>query len=575
QQAAGADILRAIASSHADLQAVLQAIAASAARLCEADDAVISQVDGEISRAVAHFGGGITSLGTEQPIDRGSATGRAMTDRRTIHIPDVLAESECEFPVSMPFWRRTGQRTLVATPLLREGEPIGAITLRRTQLRPFSDQQLRLLETFAHQAVIVVENARLFQELAQRRRELAQSVRELKALAEISQAVSSSLDLDQVLFTIVSRANELAGADGGAIFEYDEATERFALRATQHFAEAHERALQAIPMRKGEGAIGRAAASRQPVQIPDIMVPGAYDDRLREGNLLSGFRSHLAIPLLRGDQVVGGLVVSRNATGEFPARVVELLQTFAAQSALAILNARQFRELEEKNRQLEIASRHKSQFLANMSHELRTPLNAILGYTELIQDEIYGPVPPKIREVLERVGKSGRHLLDLINDVLDVSKMEAGELTLSLNEYSLKELVHTVYTALEPLAAEKRLSLTVSLPPDLPMGKGDDRRIYQVLLNLVGNAIKFTERGVVLVRAEVVEGNFVVSICDTGPGIPEDLQPKLFQEFQQGDSSSTRKKGGTGLGLAICKRIVELHGGRIWADTDSTGQGAT
>ena len=271
---------------------------------------------------------------------------------------------------------------------------------------------------------------------------------------------------------------------------------------------------------------------------------------------------------------MGGLFVSRKETGSFSPEVVNLLQTFATQSVLAIQNARLFREIEDKSRQLEIASKHKSQFLANMSHELRTPLNAILGYTELIQDHIYGAVPDKVREVLERLEKSGRHLLGLINDVLDLSKIEAGQLTLTLTDYSLKQVIQTVVLAVEALAAEKALALKVALPPDLPPGRGDERRLTQVLLNLVGNAIKFTEAGEVRVEVRVADGAFRVAVADTGPGIAAADQQKIFEEFQQADTSSTRKKGGTGLGLSIAKRIIELHGGQIGVES-SLGQGAT
>jgi signal transduction histidine kinase len=280
------------------------------------------------------------------------------------------------------------------------------------------------------------------------------------------------------------------------------------------------------------------------------------------------------VPLLREERIVGGLVLNRREPGAFSAEVVHLLQTFAAQSVLAIENARLFREIEEKGRQLESASKHKSEFLANMSHELRTPLNAILGYTELILDNIYGDVSEKVRDVLIRLEKSGRHLLGLINDVLDLSKIEAGQLTLALADYSMKEVVQTVFTAVESLAAEKHLALKVSVPPDMPLGHGDERRITQVLLNLVGNAIKFTEAGEVRVEVGAPDDTFLVSVADTGPGIAPADQERIFEEFHQVDSSSTRKKGGTGLGLSIAKRIIEMHGGRIWVES-SPGRGST
>jgi signal transduction histidine kinase len=280
------------------------------------------------------------------------------------------------------------------------------------------------------------------------------------------------------------------------------------------------------------------------------------------------------VPLLREERIVGGLVVWRREPGKFSAEVVNLLQTFATQSVLAIENARLFREIEEKGRELEIANKHKSEFLANMSHELRTPLNSILGYTELILDNVYGDVSEKVRDVLTRLEKSGRHLLALINDVLDLSKIEAGQLTLSLSDYSMKDVVQTVFTAVESLAAEKELALQARVSPELPLGRGDERRITQVLLNLVGNAIKFTEAGEVRVEVSTTDGAFLVAVSDTGPGIAPAAQEKIFEEFHQVDSSSTRKKGGTGLGLSIAKRIVQMHGGRIWVES-SPGKGST
>jgi signal transduction histidine kinase len=288
----------------------------------------------------------------------------------------------------------------------------------------------------------------------------------------------------------------------------------------------------------------------------------------------AGFRGLLAVPLLGADRIVGALVVRRKTPGEFPQSTIDLLETFADQSVLAIQNARLFREIEEKSRELEVASKHKSQFLANMSHELRTPLNAILGYSELILDNIYGEMPEKARAVLERLQANGRHLLGLINDVLDLSKIEAGQLTLSLDNYSLSDVVHGVVSAVEPLAAEKRLAFKAEVAPDLPTGHGDERRLSQVLLNLVGNAIKFTDKGEVAVRASVTNGAFTVAVCDTGPGISAADQAKIFEEFQQADSSITRKKGGTGLGLSIAKRIIEMHGGRIWVESEP-GKGST
>jgi signal transduction histidine kinase len=402
--------------------------------------------------------------------------------------------------------------------------------------------------------------------------ELARSVEELKALGEVSQAVSSTLDLEKVLTSIVRHAVQFSKTDAGTIYEFDETEQMFVPRINYGMSAEFIEALRKSRLRVGDKTvIGQAAIKRAPDQVPDLVnVPGYPLSYVQQ----AGFRALLAVPLLRKDRLIGGLVVRRKEAGKFPTPVVDLIQTFAAQSVLAIHNARLFREVEEKGRELEIANKHKSEFLANMSHELRTPLNAILGYTELILDNIYGDISEKIREVLERLEINGRHLLGLINDVLDLSKIEAGQLTLSFNEYSMGEAVQTVFTSVEALAAEKKLELKVAVPSDLTTGRGDEQRIVQVLLNLLGNAIKFTDEGEVRLEVSVSNETFLVSVSDTGPGISEADQKKIFEEFHQADGSSTRQKGGTGLGLSISKRIVEMHGGRIWVES-TLGKGST
>jgi signal transduction histidine kinase len=295
---------------------------------------------------------------------------------------------------------------------------------------------------------------------------------------------------------------------------------------------------------------------------------------INEITLRAGYRARMVAPLLRGEDIVGTLVVRRRTPGEFAKNTVDIIKTFAAQSALAIQNARLFQEIEDKSRQLEVASQHKSQFLANMSHELRTPLNAILGYTELMADGAYGEPSEKMLGILKRLEANGRHLLGLINDVLDLSKIEAGQLVLELSDYAIQDIAQTVRSTLEPLATDKKLAFKVDVASELPPGRGDGRRLTQVLINLVGNAIKFTDAGEIAIKAEANNGAFHVSVRDTGPGISAADQAKLFQEFQQADNAITRKKGGTGLGLAISKRIIEMHGGRIWVESQP-GQGST
>jgi signal transduction histidine kinase len=318
--------------------------------------------------------------------------------------------------------------------------------------------------------------------------------------------------------------------------------------------------------------VAEVFAQREPLQVADLKEEAASE--LNKIALRAGYRARMVAPLLRGEDIVGMLVVRRHTPGEFAKNTVDIIKTFAAQSALAILNARLFHEIEDKSRQLEEASQHKSQFLANMSHELRTPLNAILGYTELMTDGAYGEPSEKMLGILKRLEANGKHLLGLINDVLDLSKIEAGQLVLELSDYSVLDIAQTVRSTLEPLAADKKLAFKLDMPSALPPGRGDGRRLTQVLINLVGNAIKFTDAGEVAIKAEANNGSFHVSVRDTGPGISAADQTKLFQEFQQADNAITRKKGGTGLGLAISKRIIEMHGGKIWVESQP-GQGST
>jgi signal transduction histidine kinase len=576
QQTATSEILGVIASSPTHIQPVLDAVAKNAARLCDAADAQINRLEGDFLRRVASHGSMPTpyDIGDGRFVNRGRVGGRAVIDRRTIHIHDITAEVDTEFPQGKELQERTGARTILATPLLREGDPIGVIVIRRTEVRPFTDKQIKLLETFADQAVIAIENVRLFQELEARTRELAQSVGELRALGDVSQAVSSTLDLEKVLETIVARAVQLSGTDCGVIYEYDEAAQEFNLRASHRMEEEVVEGLRAARVRLGEGATGRAATTRTPVQIPDILDQREFTGtRARPLITRLGYRSLLSVPLLREQQILGGLTVWRRQTGEFKPEVVNLLQTFAIQSALAIHNARLFREIQEKGRQLELASKYKSQFLASMSHELRTPMNAVLGYTRMLMMNVYGELPEKVKDVHQRIDKSGRHLLGLINDVLDFSKIEAGQLALTINPYSIKDVIQAVVTGTQSLATEKNLALKIAVPADLPAASGDERRISQVLLNLVGNAIKFTDAGEVRIDAAATDGALEVSVSDTGPGISGADQEHIFEEFRQAEGSVAQRKGGTGLGLAIAKKIVEMHGGKIWVESE-VGKGS-
>ena len=404
-----------------------------------------------------------------------------------------------------------------------------------------------------------------------RTHELAQSVEELRALGEVSQAVNSTLDLHTVLNTIVAKAVQLSGTDAGAIYVLNEKNHEFELKATSGMSDA---LIALISQRRAEfsDALGRTAEPRVPVQVADLA--DAPQSQINVIMLSAGFRARLVVPLVGGQRLVGALVVRRKVPGEFPPRTIELLQTFAAQSVVAIENANMYHEIEEKGRELQLGSQHKSQFLANMSHELRTPLNAIIGYNELALDNMYGELPSKARVALERVRANGKHLLGLVSDVLDLSKIEAGQVNLTLAEYSIKDIVHNVLSAVESLADKKNLSLKVEIPSELPRARGDEQRLTQVLLNLVGNAIKFTDRGEIAIKASCSDGSLTVAVHDTGPGISKADQAKIFDEFHQVDSSATKNKSGTGLGLTIAKRIVEMHGGRLWVESE-LGRGST
>ena len=381
----------------------------------------------------------------------------------------------------------------------------------------------------------------------------------------------STFDLRAVLQTLVESAARFCAADKASVIR-EKAGVFYPAEAYGYSREFMDY-IKDIPVKAERGsASGRALAEGRLVHIADVKADPEYT--LVEAPRLGDFRTILCVPMLREGVPIGILTLTRSQVQPFTDKQIELITTFADQAAIAIENVRLFEEIQDKSRQLEEASQHKSQFLANMSYELRTPLNAILGYTELMADGAYGEPSEKMLGILKRLEANGKHLLGLINDVLDLSKIEAGQLVLELSDYSIQDIAQTVSSTLEPLAADKKLGFKVEVAPQLPPGRGDGRRLTQVLINLVGNAIKFTDAGEVAIKAEAHNGSFHVSVRDTGPGISAADQTKLFQEFQQADNAITKKKGGTGLGLAISKRIVEMHGGRIWVELQP-GQGST
>ncbi len=457
--------------------------------------------------------------------------------------------------------------------MLKENALVGAIAIYRQEVQPFTDKQIDLVKSFASQAVIAIENVRLLTELRARTEELGQSVEELRALGEVTQAVNSTLDLQTVLSTIVSKAVQLSDTDAGSIYVHDEVRQEFELHANYGMNDA---LIAALKQHHTEisGAVAATAKQGEPVQVPDMRAEAPVPANALM--LDAGYRARLLVPLLRFNKVMGALVVRRKAPGEFSKSTIDLLRTFAAQSVLAIQNARLFQEIEEKGRQLELASQHKSQFVASMSHELRTPLNAIIGLTEMMVTNAPRFGTEKAAEPLRRVHRAGTHLLGLINQVLDLSKIEAGKLELNPESVSLAPLIDEVIGTARQLAEQNKNRLVVEAQEKLGTLTADSMRLKQILLNLLSNACKFTRQGEVALRVRKVAdgGNWIeFAVSDTGIGMTPEQQAKLFEEFTQADSSTAQRYGGTGLGLAITRKLARMMGGDVTVES-TPGKGS-
>ena len=577
QQTATAEVLRVISSSPTNVQPVFDSIAESAVRLCDGQFSFVVRFDGKVMDFASCFGlsaEGLDAFRSMMPMPArdDTASGRAILRRAVVEVADVKADDAYGVQ-AQGLARAVAYRSIVAVPLLHEGNPIGVITVARANAGAFPERQIALLQAFADQAVIAIRNVRLFDEVQARTEELSESLQQQTATADVLKVISrSTFDLKAVLNTLVETATRVCDADFGNIARPRDG-DTFFIEATHGMSEEFIAEIDRRNYRVDRGSvIGRALLERKTMHIVDAQADPDYE--LSELGKHEGFRTLLGVPLMREGVPIGVFGLGRRSVRPFTDKQIELVTTFADQAVIATENVRLFDEIQDKSRQLEEASQHKSQFLANMSHELRTPLNAILGYTELMADGAYGEPSEKMMGILKRLEANGKHLLGLINDVLDLSKIEAGQLVLELSDYSVQDIAQTVRGTLEPLAADKKLAFKVEMAGELPPGHGDGRRLTQVLINLVGNAIKFTDAGEVAIKAEANNGSFHVSVRDTGPGISAADQAKLFQEFQQADNAITKKKGGTGLGLAISKRIIEMHGGRIWVESQP-GQGST
>ena len=585
QQAATSEILRVISQSHADVQPVFDAIVRSAVRLCNGLFSTVFQFDGELLHVAAAHNlppAGLEALHRLYPArpNRALAAARAILERTLIHIPDIELEPESQ---QRAVARTVGWRSALVVPMMREGAPIGVVTVGRARPGPFSDREIELLKTFADQAVIAIDNVRLFTELQASNRELTTALDTQTATSDILRVISrSQTDVQPVFDAIVASAVRLLGAYSGTLTRIaEEQIELAAITSTSDAADAALRA--AFPQAlSSAGPHPRTIRERAPLNIADAHTDPRLPEAVHAYARVRGYRSQVVVPLLRHDEAIGTISLTRGESGGFTIDEIGLLQSFADQAVIAIENVRLFKELEasnqeiaEKSRQLEVASHHKSEFLANMSHELRTPLNAVIGFSEVLLQRMFGDLNAKQDEYLKDIYASGQHLLSLINDILDLSKIEAGRMELAPAPFHLPSAVENAVTLVRERAGRHGIALYVDLDPGLGELVGDERKIKQVLLNLLSNAVKFTpEGGRITLSTHRREGTAEVAVTDTGIGIAPEDQAAIFEEFRQVGSDEGRKHEGTGLGLTLAKKFIELHGGRIWVESE-LGRGST
>ncbi|CAA9342958.1 MAG: hypothetical protein AVDCRST_MAG48-3760, partial [uncultured Friedmanniella sp.] len=573
QFAAAHAVLVALGRSTSDPEAVLSTVVESARRLCRCQAVQIYLLHGETFELAATAGltAEFERYVSDHPLrkDRETMVGRVSLDRRVQQVVDVLSD---------PGYGRKdvqeigGYRTLIAAPLLLDEEVVGAISLWRLQVEPFDERTTAMLEAFAAQAAAVLRHVHLLRALEARQRELARRVEQLQALNDVGAAVGSTLVLDDVLFTIIQNAVRFAECDGGSIMEYVEEGHCFVARTTFPSSPALLAGLRGVQIRLDETLVGRAAREGHPLAVADLdaVERDVHLQLLHE----HGWRSVLAVPVLRDGRIIGVMVVRRKTAGPFADDIVDFMVTFANQSALAVVNARLFQQLEQKSAELEVASQHKSDFLASMSHELRTPLNAVIGFSDVLLERMFGELNERQEEYLRDILGSGKHLLELLNEILDLSKVEAGRMELELSVFSVRAVVEHALALVRERAALHRIAVSVEVDPSLDLVTSDELRFKQVLVNLLSNAVKFTpDGGHVAVRASHVGQQLSVTVSDDGVGIPLEEQERIFESFHQGRRGASREEG-TGLGLTLCRRIVALMGGAMTLES-RVGAGST